>query len=99
MIIAPWLAILPGFAIMVTVLAINLTADGAADIIDPKLKMSIFRRLAQKEPANGASTEQENEDAGATRSEPATRTPEPPDPSRPPPRMRWSCRRFSRCTI
>jgi peptide/nickel transport system permease protein len=69
MIIAPWLAILPGFAIMVTVLAINLTADGAADIIDPKLKMSIFRRLAQKEPANGASTEQENEDAGATRSE------------------------------
>jgi len=57
MIIAPWLAILPGLAIMFTVLAINLTADGAADVLDPKLKMSIFRRLAQKEPANGTSTD------------------------------------------
>jgi peptide/nickel transport system permease protein len=71
LIIAPWLAILPGLAIMVTVLAINVTADGAADILDPKLKMSIFRRLAQKEPAPRPSTEQEVEDAGATRSKPA----------------------------
>ena len=71
MIIAPWLAILPGFVIMVTVLAINMTADGAADVLDPKLKMSIFRRLAQKKPANGTSTDLESEDAGSTRSEPA----------------------------
>ena len=71
MIIAPWLAILPGLAIMVTVLAINVTADGAADILDPKLKMSIFRRLAQKEPAAGKSKDEEVEYAGASRSEPA----------------------------
>ena len=71
MIIAPWLAILPGLAIMVTVLAINVTADGAAYVLEPKLKMSIFRRLAQKEPANGTVTNQEIEDAGATRSDPA----------------------------
>jgi len=71
MIIAPWLAILPGFAIMVTVLAINITADGAADVLDPKLKMSLFRRVPQKKPANGRSTDQGIEDAGATRSQPA----------------------------
>jgi peptide/nickel transport system permease protein len=51
MIISPWLSILPGLAIMVTVLAINLTADGAADVLDPKLKKGIFRRRRQKTPA------------------------------------------------
>jgi peptide/nickel transport system permease protein len=50
MIIAPWLSILPGLAILVTVLAINLTADGAADVLDPKLKKGIFRRIRQKIP-------------------------------------------------
>jgi peptide/nickel transport system permease protein len=45
MIIAPWLPILPGLAIMLTVLAINLTADGAADVLDPKLKKGLFRRV------------------------------------------------------
>jgi peptide/nickel transport system permease protein len=52
MTIAPWLSILPGLAIMITVLAINLTADGAADILDPKLKKGVFRRIRQR--ANGA---------------------------------------------
>jgi ABC-type transport system involved in cytochrome bd biosynthesis fused ATPase/permease subunit len=61
-----------GLAIMVTVLAINLTADGASDIMDPKLKMSIFRRIAQKEPASDLSTDQEIEEAADTRSEPTT---------------------------
>jgi peptide/nickel transport system permease protein len=50
MIISPWLSIFPGLAIMVTVLAINLTADGAADVLDPKLKKGIFRRIRQKTP-------------------------------------------------
>ena len=50
MIIAPWLSILPGLAIMVTVLAINLTADGAAEVLDPKLKKGMFRRLRRAAP-------------------------------------------------
>ncbi|HSR30409.1 MAG TPA: ABC transporter permease subunit, partial [Anaerolineae bacterium] len=72
MIIAPWLAIIPGFAIMVTVLAINVTADGAADVLDPKLKMSIFRRRAQKEPATASSSGQESKEWEATQPGSAT---------------------------
>ena len=34
--VAPWLAIIPGLAIVITVLAVNLTADGAADVLDPE---------------------------------------------------------------
>src|SRR6186713_3263589 len=41
--VAPWLAVIPGIAIIITVLAINLTADGAADVLDPKLKKGVFR--------------------------------------------------------
>jgi peptide/nickel transport system permease protein len=52
MIIAPWLSILPGLAIMFTVLSINLTADGAADVLDPKRKKGIFRRVRQKKPSD-----------------------------------------------
>jgi peptide/nickel transport system permease protein len=74
MIIAPWLAILPGLAIMVTVLAINVTADGAADILDPKLKLSIFRRLAQQKPADGTTADRKARGSGARRSEPAAAT-------------------------
>ena len=48
MAVAPWLAILPGLAIMVTVLAVNLTADGAADVLDPKLRRGVFRRIRQR---------------------------------------------------
>ena len=71
MIISPWLAILPGLAIMVTVLAINMTADGAADVLDPKLKMSIFRRVPQKKPMNGIWVGLESKAAASIRSEPA----------------------------
>ena len=70
LLIAPWLAILPGLAIMATVLAINLTADGIADVFDPKLKISIFRRQPQRKPANGSLTGVKSEDAGSTRPKP-----------------------------
>ncbi|CAN5748126.1 dipeptide/oligopeptide/nickel ABC transporter permease/ATP-binding protein [soil metagenome] len=46
--IAPWLAVLPGLAILVTVLAVNLTADGTADVLDPRLRKGTFRRLRLK---------------------------------------------------
>ena len=72
--IAPWLAVLPGLAIMATVLAINLTADGIADVLDPKLKISIFRRLPQRELANGSLTDPEGKDARSIQ-------PEPTDPN------------------
>jgi len=35
---APWLAIFPGLAIMVAVLAFNLIGDGLRDVMDPKLQ-------------------------------------------------------------
>jgi len=35
---APYLTIIPGLAIMVTVMAINLVGDGLRDALDPKLK-------------------------------------------------------------
>ena len=50
-IIAPWLAIFPGVAILVSVLAINLTADAAADVFDPRLKKGVLRRIRQLFPA------------------------------------------------
>lgn len=34
---APWLAIFPGIAIMLIVLALNLLGDGLRDVLDPKL--------------------------------------------------------------
>jgi len=37
MMVAPWLALAPGLAIVVTVLGLNLLGDGIADAIDPKL--------------------------------------------------------------
>ena len=36
MIVAPYQAIFPGLAIVVTVLALNLLGDGASDVLDPK---------------------------------------------------------------
>jgi peptide/nickel transport system permease protein len=51
MVITPWLPVLPGLAIMFTVLSINLAADGLADVLDPKLAKGTFRRLAQRLPA------------------------------------------------
>ncbi len=71
MIISPWLSILPGLAIMVTVLAINLTADGAADVLDPKLKKGIFRRRPQRTPAPPSVVAN---DLSATQGQPAPAT-------------------------
>jgi peptide/nickel transport system permease protein len=36
--IAPWLAIFPGLAIVLTVLGLNLTGDGLRDLLDPRLR-------------------------------------------------------------
>ena len=38
MILAPWLTIFPGMAIMITVLGFNFLGDGLRDAIDPKLR-------------------------------------------------------------
>lgn len=38
---APWLAIFPGLAIFVTVLALSLTGDGLRDRLDPHLKREV----------------------------------------------------------
>jgi peptide/nickel transport system permease protein len=44
MMIAPWMAIFPGLAIVVTVLSVSLAADGLADYFDPKLVHGKFQR-------------------------------------------------------
>jgi peptide/nickel transport system permease protein len=36
---APWLTILPGTAIAITVLGLNLLGDGLRDVLDPRLKV------------------------------------------------------------
>jgi len=36
----PWIVTLPGLAILITVVAINLTGDGLRDALDPKLRRS-----------------------------------------------------------
>lgn len=38
MVVAPYLAIFPGMAIVITVLGLNLLGDGIADTLDPKLR-------------------------------------------------------------
>jgi peptide/nickel transport system permease protein len=35
---APWLAVWPGLAIMITVLSFNLFGDGLRDALDPRAK-------------------------------------------------------------
>lgn len=35
---APWLALFPGFAIVLTVLGLNLLGDGLRDLLDPRLR-------------------------------------------------------------
>lgn len=42
---APWMALLPGLAIIVTVLGISLASDGYADVIDPKIAHGGYRRV------------------------------------------------------
>lgn len=39
--LAPWLAIAPGFAIMLGVLGFNLLGDGLRDILDPRLRSMV----------------------------------------------------------
>lgn len=36
MVVAPWMALFPGIAIVLTVLGLNLLGDGLADLLDPK---------------------------------------------------------------
>ncbi len=36
--ISPWVAVLPGLALMLTVLGINLLGDGLRDLLDPRLR-------------------------------------------------------------
>lgn len=38
--LSPWIAIFPGLAIMITVLAFNLMGDGLRDVLDPRLRGS-----------------------------------------------------------
>ena len=38
MMVAPHLALFPGFAIIVTVLGLNLLGDGLRDVLDPRLR-------------------------------------------------------------
>lgn len=38
MVEAPWVTLFPGFAIVVTVLGINLLGDGLRDVLDPRLR-------------------------------------------------------------
>jgi len=36
--LAPWTAIFPSLAIMITVMCFNLFGDGLRDILDPKIR-------------------------------------------------------------
>jgi peptide/nickel transport system permease protein len=51
MVVNPWLPLLPGVAILVTVLSINLIADGLADVLDPRTGAGAFRRQVLRRPA------------------------------------------------
>jgi peptide/nickel transport system permease protein len=50
MVVSPWLPLLPGAAILVTVLSINLVADGLGDVLDPRRGMGAFRRQVLRTP-------------------------------------------------
>jgi len=54
MMLDPWMALLPGFAIIITVICISLAADGFADLLDPKLKHGPFRRWPLRMPPPSA---------------------------------------------
>jgi len=40
---APWLAIIPGIAIVLTVLSLNVFGDGLRDALDPRSKIRMER--------------------------------------------------------
>jgi peptide/nickel transport system permease protein len=44
MVVNPWLPLLPGVAILLTVLSINLVADGLGDVLEPRTSGGTFRR-------------------------------------------------------
>jgi peptide/nickel transport system permease protein len=50
MVVSPWLPVLPGLAILVTVLSINLFGDGLASVIDPRLSRGGLRRILPTSP-------------------------------------------------
>ncbi|MGH8958313.1 MAG: dipeptide/oligopeptide/nickel ABC transporter permease/ATP-binding protein [Acidimicrobiia bacterium] len=55
LLISPWLSVLPGLAILVTVLSINLVGDGLADVLDPRLRKGTFlRRPLKGRPSVGS---------------------------------------------
>jgi peptide/nickel transport system permease protein len=35
---APWMTLMPGLAIAVTVLGLNLAGDGLRDVLDPRMR-------------------------------------------------------------
>jgi peptide/nickel transport system permease protein len=39
MVDAPWIITIPGAALMVTVLGLNLLGDGLRDVLDPRLRI------------------------------------------------------------
>ena len=55
MIEAPWIIAIPGIAMMITVLGLNLLGDGLRDVLDPRLRiqqMSLLRRCAASRTAS-----------------------------------------------
>ena len=52
MAVNPWLPVLPGAAILLTVLSINLVADGLGDVLDPRASIGGFRRQVLRMPAD-----------------------------------------------
>jgi peptide/nickel transport system permease protein len=62
MVASPWLPLLPGAAILVTVLSINLVADGLGDVLDPRSSKGPPRReTLRPSPARPPSQEESGE--------------------------------------
>ena len=51
MVVNPWMPLLPGAAILLTVLSINLVADGLGDVLDPRASTGTFRRQMLRLPS------------------------------------------------
>jgi peptide/nickel transport system permease protein len=63
MAVNPWLPLLPGAAILVTVLSINLLADGLGDVLDPRASIGAFRRQVLRMPSSARPESVEGVDA------------------------------------
>jgi peptide/nickel transport system permease protein len=37
---APWITLMPGIAVSMTVLGLNLLGDGLRDVLDPRMKVA-----------------------------------------------------------